>query len=108
MKNRSNPYDHEIQTCEQLLNYCRNLKQQHGLVPETSEEVAKKAETELINEYNRNDIEQKMKDGNIKAVEKNSDQDTMQVGGGKGKKGKKPKLKNRQLTNPRHSNWNSP
>ena len=75
-----------------------NLKRQHGLVPDTSEEVAKKTETELINEYNRNDIEQKMKDGKIKAVEKVSDNDMIQS---KGKKGKKPKAQNKQSDQPK-------
>jgi hypothetical protein len=32
-----------------------------------------------------------MKDGKIKAVEKDKDEGMIQVGGGKGKKGKKPK-----------------
>lgn len=70
-------------------------------MPQTSEEVAKKAETELINEYNRNDIEQKMKDGKIQAVQKDSDAGAMQIGGGKGKKGKKPKPQNKQSDMPK-------
>jgi len=35
------------------------------MVPESSEEVAVKVEKELINEYNRQDLEQKLKDGKI-------------------------------------------
>lgn len=55
----------------------------------TSEEVAKKTESELINEYNRQDIEQKLKDGKIQAVVKKDE--GIQIGGGKKNKGKKPK-----------------
>jgi len=38
---------------------------QQGLGEQTSEEVAKASEREMINEYNRQDLEQKMKDGKI-------------------------------------------
>jgi len=56
----------------------------------TSEEVAKKTESELINEYNRQDLDQKLKDGKIMAVHTKKEE-VVVIGGGKGKKGKKPK-----------------
>ena len=59
-------------------------------MPASSEEVAKSTEKELINEYNRQDIEQKLKDGKLMAVESKKDE-MLVVGGGKGKKGKKNK-----------------
>jgi len=58
------------------------------LVPEASEVVAKKTEQSMIAEYNRQDIEQKLKDGKIQAMYKKDD-GIVKVGGGKGKKGKK-------------------
>ena len=88
LENRANPYDKEIETCDQLIKYCNKLKGQAGLLPESSEEVAKKTEQSLIAEYNRQDIEQKLKDGKISAQHKKDD-GVVQVGGGKGKKGKK-------------------
>jgi len=68
LENRENPHAKEIATCDHLVAYCNTLKKNLGLMPATSEEVAKKTETELINEYNRVDIEQKLKDGKIQAV----------------------------------------
>lgn len=65
LQNRPNPYFKEIETCEQLVQYCQKLKVQHGLVPASSEEVAKATEKEMISEYNRQDLEQKLKDGKI-------------------------------------------
>ena len=50
LETRANPNQKEIDTCENLITYCNKLKVQQGLVPPTSEEVAKKAESELINE----------------------------------------------------------
>lgn len=44
----------------------------------------------MINDYNKQDLEQKLKEGKIQAVEKSND-DVMTIGGNKGKKGKKPK-----------------
>ena len=41
LENRPNPYQKEIDTCGDLVIYCQKLKAQHGLVPQTSEEVAK-------------------------------------------------------------------
>jgi len=46
-------------------------------VPATSEEVAKKTSTELINEYNRQDIEQKLKDGKIQVVYNKKEDDVV-------------------------------
>lgn len=89
LENRANPYSKEIDTCEHLINYCNTVKRQQGLMAPTNEEVAKKTENELINEYNRQDIEQKLKDGKIQAVVKKDE--IMQIGGGKKNKGKKQK-----------------
>ena len=83
-----NPNLKEIETCAHLLQYCNKLKIQQGLVPASSEEVAAKIEKESINEYNRQDIEQKLKDGKIQAVSKKDDS-VMSVGAKGGKKGKK-------------------
>jgi len=91
LENRENPFAKEIATCDHLVSYCNSLKKNLGLVPESSEQVAKKTETELINEYNRQDIEQKLKDGKILAVVNKKDDDAVVIGGGKGKKGKKQK-----------------
>ena len=65
------------------------------MVPPSNEEVARKTQYDMISEFNRQDIEQKLKDGKIQAVESKKD-DTVQVGGGKGKKGKKNKKETRQ------------
>lgn len=59
-----------------------------GLAEPSSEEVAKKTETELINEYNKTDLESKIKDGKIMAAAPKKEE-FAQVN--KGKKGKKPK-----------------
>lgn len=88
IENRENPNGKEIETCDHLIKYCNKLKAQKGLVPETSEEVAKKTEQTMIAEYNRQDIEQKLKDGKIQAVHK-KEENIIKVGGGKGKKGRK-------------------
>jgi hypothetical protein len=62
-----------------------------GLVPPTNEEVAKNTEKELINEYNRQDIEQKLKDGKLMEAHTKHEDMMFVGGGGKGKKGKKNK-----------------
>lgn len=93
--NRPNPYQKEIDTCGDLVTYCQKLKAQHGLVPATSEEVAKSTQQQLINDYNKQDLEQKLKEGKIQAVEKGNDE-IVTVGGNKGKKGKKPKQQAKQ------------
>lgn len=60
------------------------------MIPPTSEEVAKKTEQGMIAEYNRQDIEQKLKDGKILAVHSKKEEGMLVVGGGgKGKKGRK-------------------
>lgn len=53
--------------------------------------MAKTTEKEMINEYNRQDIEQKLKDGKLMAVQSKKDDMLIVGGGGKGKKGKKNK-----------------
>lgn len=53
IKNRPNPYQKEIDTCDHLVLYCQRLRAQHGLVPATSEEVAKKIEKDSINQFNK-------------------------------------------------------
>lgn len=90
LENRPNPYMKEIETCDHLLQYCHKLKVQQGLVPATSEEVAKTTQKEMVSEYNRQDLEQKLKDGKIQVAVKQND-NMIVIGGGKGKKGKKPK-----------------
>lgn len=76
-----------------MILYCQKLKAQHGLVPATSEEVAKKIEQEGINQFNKQDIDQKLKDGKLQmAVKKESDNMVVK------KKGKKPKAKTAQET----------
>lgn len=95
LDSRMNPNTKEIETCEHLIQYCNRLKVQQGLVPPSNEEVARKTQYDMISEFNRQDIEQKLKDGKIQAVESKKD-DTVQVGGGKGKKGKKNKKEVKQ------------
>ena len=88
IQNRPNPYQKEIDTCEHLIGYCTKLKAFHGLVPQTSEEVAKKTEQEMISQYNQQEIDQKLKEGKIILAEKKSE-DSFAVN--KKGKGKKPK-----------------
>jgi hypothetical protein len=58
--------------------------------------VAKKTETEMINEYNKTDLDSKIKDGKIVAsVPKKEELYTQN----KGKKGKKPKAAKAAETN---------
>lgn len=57
----------------------------------------------MINDYNRQDIEQKLKDGKIQMVANKKDDGVMQIGGGKGKKGKGKK----QNQNPTNVNENA-
>ena len=95
LNDMSNPNLKEIDTCEHLILYCQKLKVQQGMVPPTSEEVARKTQYDLISEFNRQDIEQKLKDRKIEAVESKKDE-TVQIGGGKGKKGKKNKREPKQ------------
>lgn len=45
----------------------------------------------MINEYNKTDLNQKMKDGKILLAAPKKEEVTVIGGGGKGKKGKKPK-----------------
>lgn len=85
-----NPKAREMDICENLIGYCNKMKIQLGLAAPNSEEVAKKTETEMINEYNKTDLESKIKDGKIMAAAPKKEEFT-QIGGGKGKKGKKPK-----------------
>jgi hypothetical protein len=67
------------------------------LAAPTSEEVAKKTETEMINEFNKTDLDSKIKDGKIMAAAPKKEE--FAVGGGKGKKGKKPKAAKAAETN---------
>lgn len=89
LENRPNPYLKEIDTCEHLIQYCNRLKVQFGLAQPTTEEVAKETQKEMISEHSRKEIEQKIKEGKVMLAVK--EDDTVQIGGGKGKKGKKPK-----------------
>ena len=90
IENRQNPKQREVDTCDSLIVYCNKLKAQQGLAQPSSEQVAKKIETEQINQYNQQDLSQKMKDGKILAAAPKKEEMTI-IGGGKGKKGKKPK-----------------
>jgi len=87
---RPNPNTKEIETCEELIKYCQRRKAEAGLVPPTSEQVALQAQNDYIAEQHRQELEQKLKDGKIQAAVSKKD-DMMVVGGGKGKKGKKPR-----------------
>lgn len=53
IENRQNPKLKEIETCEGLIVFCNKLKQRQGLVPPSSEEVAKKLESDSIKDYNK-------------------------------------------------------
>ena len=53
IENRQNPKLREIETCESLIVFCNKLKVKQGLVPPSSEDVAKKLENDSINQYNR-------------------------------------------------------
>lgn len=86
IENTPNPHLKEIETCEHLIQYCHKLKVEKGLVQASSEEVAAKTEKEMILQYNKQDIEQKLKEGKIQAVERN-EEENFKVN--KGKKGKK-------------------
>ena len=88
---RPNPYTKEIETCQDLIKYCQKLKQQAGLVPPTSEEVAVAAQASFHAEQSRAELEQKLKDGKIQAAVTKKDDMMVVGGGGKGKKGKKQK-----------------
>mgnify|MGYP001485130041 CR=1 FL=1 len=68
IESRDNPKAKEIETCDNLIKYCNKLKIQLGLVEPSSEEVAKKTETEMINQFNKTDLDSKIKDGKILAV----------------------------------------
>ena len=61
---------------------------QQGMVAPSNEEVAAKIQKESINEYTRQDIDQKLKDGKIQAAVK-KDESVMSIGSKGGKKGKK-------------------
>ena len=56
-------------------------------MPPTSEEVAVKTQKDFMAEYNKQDLEQKLKDKRIIAAD--SKKEVMMVVGGKGKKDKK-------------------
>lgn len=96
IENLGNPNQQEIDTCDVLIAYCKKLKAQWGLVAPTSEEVAKEVEKDLINEYKKQDIAQKLNDGKLMAVEKKKDELFTVGGGNKGKKGKKQKNQQKQ------------
>lgn len=85
--NRPNPYQKEIDTCDHLITYCQKLKVQQGLVQPTSEELAKEVEQQMITDYNKRDIEQKLKEGKIQmAVKQQEDNFVSNKKKGKGKK----------------------
>lgn len=52
LENRPNPNLREVETCDQLIQYCIRLKGQYGLIPPTEEEVAEKTQKEEINKFN--------------------------------------------------------
>ena len=97
IESRQNPRLKEIETCESLIVFCNKLKAQQGLVAPSNEEVAKKIETESINDYNKQDIDQKLKDGKILMAAPKKEEVTI-IGGGKGKKGKKPKAQTKDAS----------
>lgn len=88
----------EIETCDHLLLYCNKLKAKHGLAEPTSEEVAQKTQKEMINDYNKQDLEQKLKDGKILAVHSKKEETMTIIGGGGKKKGKKQKTQQKADT----------
>jgi hypothetical protein len=45
----------------------------------------------MINQFNKTDLDSKIKDGKILAVASKKEETVTTIGGGKGKKGKKPK-----------------
>jgi hypothetical protein len=53
LENRPNPNLREVETCEQLIQYCNRLKGQYGLIPPTADEVAEKTQKEEINKFNQ-------------------------------------------------------
>lgn len=96
---RANPNTKEIEICEELIKYCQRRKAEAGLVPPTSEQVALQAQNDYIAEQNRQELEQKLKDGKIQAAASKKDDMMVVGGGGKGKKGKKPKNQQKTETN---------
>lgn len=75
----SNPLFEHIELCEQLKKYC--LKQLKG--PEQEEKVQSKQEETKVN----NELDSKLKKGNIMAAHSKTEE-LIQVGGGKNKKGR--------------------
>ena len=51
-----NPNEKEVETCASLISYCNKLKQQKGLVPASSEEVAKEEQTKMMYELTNQNI----------------------------------------------------
>lgn len=88
--NRQNPKLKEIETCDSLIVFCNKLKAQQGLVAPSNEEVAKKIESDSIKDFNKQDIDQKLKDGKIMISAPKKEEMTI-IGSKGGKKGKKPK-----------------
>uniref|UniRef100_A0A7S3CIP3 Uncharacterized protein n=1 Tax=Strombidium rassoulzadegani TaxID=1082188 RepID=A0A7S3CIP3_9SPIT len=96
IQSRPNPYTKEIETCDSLIAYCNKLKVQKGMIEPSQEEVAKSVQKNIISGYSKQDIDQKLKDGKILAAHSKKDDGGIQVGAGKGKKGKKQKGGNSQ------------
>lgn len=91
-----NPRQKQVAVCEDLVAYCNKMKAQFGLVEHTSEEVARDIEKEMIQSQSQQEIDKKIKEGRLQMAVKKDE--GMQVGGGRGKKGRKPRKEHQQDT----------
>jgi ribosomal protein L15 len=82
-----NPRHKHVAICDDLVAYCNKMRAQFGLIEHTSEEVARDVEKEMIQSQSQQEIDKKIKEGRLQMAVKKDE--GLQVGGGRGKKGKK-------------------
>jgi hypothetical protein len=94
LKDRPNPYEKEIDTCDHLIAFCNRLKIQHGLAEAPSSDDIKSTQKEFLKQSNAEDVNKKVQEGKLERaktkVEKEQEQ-MIQIGGKKKGKGKKVK-----------------
>jgi hypothetical protein len=92
LKDRSNPYQKEVDTCDHLIAFCNKLKVIHGLINPAHEDITQSSATQKVatTEPAKKLNEAKFERSQTKA--EREQEALIQVGGGKNKKkGKKPK-----------------
>jgi hypothetical protein len=94
LKDRSNPYEKEIETCDHLIAFCNKLKIQHGLAEAPGQDDIKNTQKEFLKQTNVEDVNKRLQEGKLERAKTKAEKEQeqmLQIGGKKKNKGKKAK-----------------